>query len=296
MRPPVPAGSRRALSSPGRIALLVTVSCVWAAHIFLLYSHQIALEKLPNRPADIAPDGVVYQTTNYSCGPASLATIFGHYHILKSEREWADLAGTGIAHGTSLSGLKQAAWSLGFEPVVLNPSFEQLDLVRLPGILFESREYHLVTFWGMDSEGRMIVRDPILGKTTKGGDEYQLDTLFDPTLLVFYPGRVPICDRESSYREIFGFQNMLKGIGYYTGDTDGVWSARLRGAISRFQHDTNLPQTGVVDAATSLYIDGAWRLVNQGPAAPFLAIDRVPDSGSTSHRTTSIVTQFEHGE
>jgi hypothetical protein len=270
------------------------VTCVWLLHIFLLYSHHAAVVKLPDQPSPMAPDGVVYQTTNYSCGPASLATLFDHYNIIKSEREWAELAGTGIAHGTSLAGLKDAGTFIGFEPVALNPTFEQLDLILHPAILFETREYHLVTFWGMDDKGDAILRDPVLGKTTMDAHEYDLDTMFKPEMLVYYPGRVPTCNRKSEAWDISRFQSMLASIGYYSGSLDGQWNWRMEKGIENFQAEMSLPKTGWIDQATNIYLEGACKLVTQGPPIPFMSIDR-EETVSYEHRAVNISTKF-HSE
>ena len=147
--------SRRPLTSPRRVTLLVVAIGLWAVFIGLILNHEYAITLLPGNPPTSAPDGIVYQSTDYSCGPACLATIFRYYNIIKSEREWAELSGTLITYGTTLPGLVRAGVSIGFEPVELHPTYEQLDLVNYPGIIFKSSAYHLVTFWGMDSDSRV---------------------------------------------------------------------------------------------------------------------------------------------
>lgn len=269
--------SSRALSSPKRVALLAAVTCLWLLHILLIYNHQIAVQRLPDDPPLVAPDGVVYQTRSYSCGPACLATLFRHYSMMRSEQEWAELAGTGVALGTHLAGLRRAGEQLGFEPVILNPTYEQLNLIRHPAVLFETRLYHLVTFWGMDREGKAIVRDPALGRDTWGPEEFHFYTPFHPIMLLYYPGRVPRCDSQSSPNEIARVQRMLARVGYYRRAVDGKWRDSLGNAIRDFQATMNVPQTGVVDAPTSVYLEGVWHLVVDGPPGPFMMLDR-PDA------------------
>lgn len=282
----------RSLSSPKRVALLIAALLFWALNIFIFYSHLIAVTRLPDTAPVSVPDGIVFQSTDYSCGPASLSTLFRHYNILKSEREWAELAGTNLTVGTRLSGLIAAGESMGFEGVELNPTFEQLDLIYHPAILFQSREYHLVSFWGIGPDDKAIIRDPVLGKISWDSDRYKYNTPHDPILLVFYPGSVPVCDRDSASREIGRIQNMLSATGHYTGNVDGSWSGRLGSSISSFQSSVNLERTGIVDPQTSIYLEGAWRLITHGAIEPFRIADRTSDSDS---RTVPIVTQFSSG-
>ncbi len=283
---------RRPLSSPGRVALLIGAVVFWAANIGLIINHQLAVERLPDTPPNIANDGVVYQTTDYSCGPACLATLFSQYNIIRSEREWAQLAGTNLALGTRLSGLQQAGDTFGFETVELNPSFTQLDLIMHPAIVFQSAEYHLTTFWGMDDAGMAIIRDPALGRISWGPADYIQNVIGNPKLLVFYPGTVPRCDPESAPVEIARFQNMLRSLGYFRGGITGRWSDRLANAIRSFQRSMDLEPTGVVDPATSIYLEGAWHVVVNGPVAPFMQIDR---SDATASRTVPIMTRLNPG-
>jgi len=281
--------NRRPLSSPRRLALLAAAICLWISTLSVILNHEIAVEWLPATAPRVAPDGVVYQSTDYSCGPASLATLFGHYNIVKSEREWAEVAGTNLSVGTRLSGLKNAAESMGFEPVALNPTFDQLDLICWPSILFQSKDYHLVTFWGKDREGCAIIRDPALGRTRWGPAEYAAFTPSRPDLLVFYPGRVPTCGPDSSSMEIGRIQNMLSALGYYKGKVDCAWTDRLATAVASFQSDMHLDPTGIVDAPTDIYLEGAWRLVTNGPIEPFMRIDC---TNEPTHRPVAILTRL----
>ncbi len=262
------------MTSPRRVVLLIVAIGLWAIVAGLILNHEYAITLLPGNPPANVPDGVVYQSRDYSCGPASLATIFRHFNIIKSEREWAELSGTLISVGTTLPGLVRAGESIGFEPVELHPTYEQLDLINHPGIIFQSREYHLVTFWGMDSEGRMIVRDPARGRQVWGPAEYAYNSSYEPRMLIYYPGRVPQCDSDSVPREIGRTQNMLRVTGFYNGNVTGRWSTSLENSVGNFQREMNLDVTGTLDPPTSIYLEGAWRLVTQGTNEPLMVMDR----------------------
>jgi hypothetical protein len=272
------------LSSPrkiGRLTLSRRLSVLMAFIFALIFvppilhiSHRLAVEGLPDKAPEQSPDGVVYQSTSYSCGPASLAGILRYYGIVKSERELAESAGTSLTLGTQLSGLEAASREHGFEPLVLSPSYEQLDLIRHPAIIFQPRLYHLTTFWGVDSEGRIIIRDPVLGLTRWGRPEYEIYASRHPIVLVLVPGRIGTCDADSMPREISRMQGMLQALGYLSGRSDGVWSNSLTRAVKTFQSDMQIPQTGILDPVTTYYLDGAWFLINQGAPEPFMRIDR----------------------
>ena len=266
--------SPRPLQSPRRVVMLVCAVIFWTANILLIYNHKLAVTQLPDTAPAVARDGIVYQSTDYSCGPASLATVFRHYNIIKSEREWGELAGTNLSVGTTLYGLRGAVSSTGFEAVEMSPSFDQLDLIAWPSIVFQSRLYHLVTFWGIDENGGAIIRDPARGILKWNSDMYEINTPGKPGMLVLYPGPVPTCNPETQPIEIARFQNMLSQLGYYRGKINGDWSGSLSNAISDFQHDMEITETGLADAETSLYIEGAWRLVSRGPIEPFMRIDQ----------------------
>jgi hypothetical protein len=268
--------SGRSRTSPRRLAILVAAVALWSVFLIIIINHEYAVTLLPERPQASAPDGVVYQTTDFSCGPASLATIFRHYNIIRSEREWAELSGTTISLGTTLPGLIRAAESVGFTAIELNPSYEQLGLICHPAIIFQSNEYHLVTFWGMDENGMMIIRDPVIGRVLWGPAEYRLNASHYPRMLVLYPGSVPQCDPEGHPREIGRVQNMLRTLRIYQSGITGRWNDRLTSAIRQFQTEMHLEPSGVVDPATSIYLEGAWRTESMGTVPPLMQIDRTP--------------------
>lgn len=270
----------RPLSSPRRVAVLIGAVLFWAFNIFVFQSHLIAVSRLPDDAPPIVPDMLVYQSTDYSCGPASLSTLFRYYNIIKSEREWGEIAGTNITVGTRINGLINAGTSLGFDAVEISPTFDQLKYICHPSILFQSREYHLVSFWGLDESGKAIIRDPALGISRWDSGRYDEATPFNPKILVFYPGQIPICDQQSATPEIIRCQNMLIATGHFGGKVNGIWSDNLARSISDFQTDMHLEPTGIVDKVTSIYLEGAWRFHEHGPRGPFLMTDR-ESGGST---------------
>jgi len=80
-------------------------------------------------PADVTPEinttGIVMQTTNYTCGPASLATVLNNIGINATEQELATLAGTD-ENGTTMYGLSEAAKAKGLNAIGMKLSIDDL--------------------------------------------------------------------------------------------------------------------------------------------------------------------------
>jgi predicted double-glycine peptidase len=70
--------------------------------------------------------GIVMQSTNYSCGPAALATVLNNLGINTTEQELKVLAGTDTS-GTSMYGLVHAAQSKGLNLVGSSLSIDDLS-------------------------------------------------------------------------------------------------------------------------------------------------------------------------
>lgn len=82
---------------------------------------------------------IVRQTTDYTCGPAALATLI----LLKGgeaqELELAQLAGSTEAKGTSMLGLKRAATELGYQAKVKRWNLERLKAAELPVLIHDTK-------------------------------------------------------------------------------------------------------------------------------------------------------------
>jgi len=79
--------------------------------------------------SDIIPDlnttGIVMQTTNYTCGPAALATVLNNMGINATEQELANLAGTD-ENGTTMYGLSEAVKAKGLNAIGMKLSIDDL--------------------------------------------------------------------------------------------------------------------------------------------------------------------------
>lgn len=69
--------------------------------------------------------GIIMQSTNYTCGPAALATVLNNLGINATEQELMVLAGTD-ENGTTMYGLVQAAKSKGLNATGMKLKIEEL--------------------------------------------------------------------------------------------------------------------------------------------------------------------------
>ncbi|MEG3225532.1 MAG: hypothetical protein BME94_08530 [Methanobacteriales archaeon Met13] len=82
------------------------------------------LNYLENK-AVIDTTGIVMQTTNYTCGPAALATVLNNLGINATEQELTNIAGTD-ENGTTMYGLAEAAKAKGLKAIGMKLSVDEL--------------------------------------------------------------------------------------------------------------------------------------------------------------------------
>lgn len=68
--------------------------------------------------------------------------------------------------------------------------------------------------------------------------------------------------------DVHAVQGMLKSLGYYAGEIDGIYGPILKRGVSYFQRTYGLPVTGNVDGATLQAILWAYGELKIGPARP----------------------------
>ncbi len=108
---------------------------------------------------------VTFQTTLYTCAPASLSTIIRSYGKELNEYDAARMTGT-TRYGTTAGQLRYALDQLGFGYETLNGRYESLGDVEPRAILFIDRrdgyENHAVAYWGKAGD-RYRILDPMDG-------------------------------------------------------------------------------------------------------------------------------------
>lgn len=81
--------------------------------------------------------GITKQTTDYTCGPASLATLINLMGGNADEMQLAELSGTTKEEGTTLLELKNSAKKLGYETSLSTVSLSRLRKTKLPLLFHE---------------------------------------------------------------------------------------------------------------------------------------------------------------
>lgn len=130
---------------------------------------------------------IVRQTTNFTCGPAALATLITLKGGSAEEMEVADLAGTTQEDGTTLLGLKKAAEQLGYKATVKKWSASRLSSASLPVLIHDKKEdetehYSVVQSF---SENEVEIADTIAGNITM--DLVDFNTFYSGKALVIEP-------------------------------------------------------------------------------------------------------------
>jgi len=114
--------------------------------------------------SDIIPDlnttGIVMQTTNYTCGPAALATVLNNMGINATEQELANLAGTD-ENGTTMYGLAEAAKTKGLNAVGMKLSVDDLKPNNIVFITVDGGPHYSVV--REVTENSVLLADPSLG-------------------------------------------------------------------------------------------------------------------------------------
>lgn len=128
----------------------------------------------------ISDDGVILQTTPFTCVPAAAANIARILGVHATERELVDL------FHTSRDGTFPAQVLYGFESLGINgrkaPEDEGIEGVRAPAMLFIAGDTHAVVYTGMRN-GIVEILNPSTGRVLL--PEWRLGQLWDGHALEF---------------------------------------------------------------------------------------------------------------
>lgn len=132
-----------------------------------LFGPERILAEIGTRP-EYSVNGVVLQSTIYTCGPASCANLLRLRGIdpAASERPMIPLCRTQQEEGVSVlnmaAGLKLATAGMGWRIRLHEPSFEELQSLPLPAIVTVGQPFnegHVVVLDAMEAE-RVRIADP----------------------------------------------------------------------------------------------------------------------------------------
>ncbi|MEN4006062.1 MAG: C39 family peptidase [Methanobacteriaceae archaeon] len=128
----------------------------------------------------IDTSGIVMQTTDYSCGPAALATVLQNMGINSTEGELKVLAGTNNETGTSLYSLVRAAQSKGLSAVGMRLSVDDLRTNHIVHVIVDG-EGHYSVIRKISNES-VYLADPSKGNIVLSREEFS--AIFTENVLV----------------------------------------------------------------------------------------------------------------
>lgn len=124
------------------------------------YFHLMALRDLKDKTDVIDINGVIIQTNEYACAPASLTMLMRDNGIDATQYDMAKAAYTGIL-GTWSRSIAVAGREYGFDVEVARLDFDQIIDKNLPMIIEEDEH---VVYAVPDLAGRFLhVKDPSMG-------------------------------------------------------------------------------------------------------------------------------------
>jgi predicted double-glycine peptidase len=155
----------------GMLALLLWV--VSGQRMFL--SYMLPPEQMKGQADN---NGVVRQTTDYTCGAAAAATVVTQLGVAATEREMAEICGTNAFTGTDefgvARGLRQKLEGKGVRVKVRGGDWEALRHAALPAAV-TIRYVPWIDHWVVVLEVReevVIVGDPMRGRKVMGKEEF----------------------------------------------------------------------------------------------------------------------------
>ena len=155
--------------------LVLISNCAFAGKLGVEYSSFISDVRPRSSWKDIRDRDVTKQNLDYSCGASALATILSGYYGMPTTEE-AVLQRIPVSDGmASFGDLKQAAATFGFNAVGLSATFEQLQKLNLPAIVYLNLDRpapHFSVVRGI-SEDAVWLADPSLGNRTYSAAQFR---------------------------------------------------------------------------------------------------------------------------
>ncbi len=142
------------------------------ALIFFLFTHKYAFP-LRQIGHHVGRNGITYQTTGFSCGPASMSTLLRLWGMELTERELGEKMFTGLG-GTNLAANRHLLGKIGFTGREIPCDMAQAAAYNLPFIasIDFSGINHQVIAAGV-TPGGVILLDPNLGLEIKTRREFE---------------------------------------------------------------------------------------------------------------------------
>ncbi len=118
---------------------------------------------------DGSSSNLMFQSTNYTCGPAALATALKNLGINTTEEELMKLAGTD-ENGTTMYGLVEAARAKGVNAVAMKLSTDELKTNTIIHLIMDGEAHY--SFLKEINEDNVLLADPSLGNIELDKEEF----------------------------------------------------------------------------------------------------------------------------
>ncbi|MEN4018109.1 MAG: C39 family peptidase [Methanobacterium sp.] len=141
----------------------------------------------------IDTSGIVMQSTDYSCGPAALATVLQNMGINSTEGDLKVLAGTDTS-GTTMHGLSEAAKAKGLSATGMKLSVDDLKPNNIVHIILDGEGHYSVI--REVSENSVYLADPSLGNIEMSREEFS--AIFTGNVLVITDPNMQVNQTETS--------------------------------------------------------------------------------------------------
>lgn len=168
--------------------LIVAIICILSLNGFVSGSCALSIGLGTEITKNVKPlkaireENIVRQTYDYSCGPASMATLLTYYFMDKVSEEdvigfllyYTSLEKIKANKGFSLLDLKHFAMYKGYNVTGYKADISFLIKLSLPALVpISVRDYsHFVIFRGVSGD-RVFITDPALGNMTMKIDKFQ---------------------------------------------------------------------------------------------------------------------------
>ena len=173
-----------------RIAFITFAACDLLAVLYLLFSiHFWDVALLDGKPGR---EGICFQSTGWTCGPAAAVTLLGQLGLPATEGEMTRLCQTEPWFGTNqvmlALALREKALPAGYDFVVLRSDWQDLRSRRLPAIAdvwLNAHTLHCTVVLDVD-DGHVTLLDPLRGKQRLTREEFLSEWL--NSLVAIAPG------------------------------------------------------------------------------------------------------------
>lgn len=143
------------------VAVILLLGAFWGTDF---YTYRMAIHDLSLTPDVINSDGVIMQTTDYACAPASLAMLMRDKGFNVTTLDMAKAAYTGI-FGTWARGIPVVGRKYGFKVTEKMMDFNEIIDMNLPMIIWEREKGTVHAVYAVPNLSLRVlnVKDPSVG-------------------------------------------------------------------------------------------------------------------------------------